>query len=107
MGAGDGAEERDAQRATGARGDGEGDGLAVGPVGGVDAEYWGCGAGEEVRRLEHLDAVFLRVLRVFRVGARDEHAAVHEEDGFGVVEARDGRVGHHAYALVYGLAGVV
>jgi hypothetical protein len=44
---------------------------------------------------------------IFWVGARDEDAAVVEEDGFGVVEAVDCGVGHDAEAAVYRLAGVV
>jgi hypothetical protein len=62
---------------------------------------------------EDLDAVFFGEgidgvgVVACGVGAGDEDAAVEEDDGFGVVEARDGGVGHYGHALVYGLCWVV
>ena len=87
--------------------DGDGDGLGVGPVGVGDGEGRLGVAGEEVGRDEDLDAVLLRVDAVLGVGAGDHDAAVAHEDGFGVVEARDGGVGHDAHAGVDRFGGVV
>lgn len=64
-------------------------------------------AGEEIRRREDLDTVFLRVHAILRIGARDHDAPVGEEDGFRVVEARDGGVGHNGHAGVGCEGGVV
>ena len=88
------AEEGYAEIRGAARGDRDGDGGAVGPVLVLDGESGLSEAGEEVRRDEDLDAVFLRVDVIFGVGAGDHDATVREKDGFGVVEARDDGVGH-------------
>lgn len=102
-----GAQQGDAEVRGAAGRDGDGDGGAVRPVLVCDG-VGGLGvAGEEVGRDEDLDAVLLGVDVVFRVGARDQDAAVLEEDGFGVVEAGDDGVGHDGDALADGLGGVV
>ena len=107
VGARFGAEERHADVGGAAGSDGDGDGGAVGPVC-VGDGVGGLGvAGQEVGRDEDLDAVFLGVDVVLGVGARDHDAAVLEQDGFGVVEAGDDRVGHDGDALADGLGGVV
>ena len=102
----DRAEHADLQVRDVARGDGDRDGgrVAVGPVGGGDGEGGAREAGEQVWRREDLDTVFLGpfaaglVVVARRVGARDHDAPVEEGDGFGVVEAGYGRVGHDGHA---------
>ena len=109
MGAADGAHERDLHRRSRALVQRDLDlvGLAVGPVRGGDGVGGRGQARHAVGRDEDLDAVLLRVDAVLGVGARDHDAAVVHEDGLGVVEARDGGVGHDAHALVDGRGGVV
>lgn len=82
-------------------------GIAIGPIDVGDVELRSAGVTHEVRRDEDFDAVFLGVLAVFRVGARNQHAAVIHEDGFTVVETRDGCVGHDGHAVADGFGGVV
>ena len=71
------------------------------------------GAGEEVGRREDLDAVLLwpfaswLVIIAGWIGAGYHDAAVEQNDGFGVVEAGYGRVGHDRHTAVERLGRVV
>ena len=109
MGAALGAHERDPHRGRGAllEGDDDLDSLAIGPILIRDGEGGRGQAGEGVGGREDFAAVFLGVHAVLGIGAGDHDAAVLHENGFGMVKARDGGVGHDAEAGVDGLAGVV
>ena len=107
MGAGFGPEERHAEISGAAGSNGNGDASAVRPVFIRDGEIRLRQAGEEIRRDENLDAVFLRVDLILGVGAGDEDATVLHDDGFGVVEAGDDGVCHDGDAGADGLRGIV
>jgi hypothetical protein len=100
MGAADGAHEGDLGRGAAGHGDGNGVTVAVARLAVVDGVRGLGGAAHEVGRDEDLNAVLLRVRGGFGVGARDKDAAVLQQDGFGVVQAVDGRVGHDGEARV-------
>ncbi len=89
------------------RGDGESVRGAIRPVCLSDVEGRGGKTGEKIRGNEDFNAVFLRETSVFGVGTGDKDASVLEEDGFAVVEAVDGCVGHDGHTLVDGFGGVV
>ena len=71
--------------------------------------------GKEIRRCKDFDAVFLWVLgvrgvasnRILGIRTRDHYPAVGKEDGFGVVHAGYGCVGHYGDAGVEGEGRVV
>jgi hypothetical protein len=66
-----------------------------------------CRVAHEIGGNEDLNAVLLDVGSGFGVRARDEDAAVEEQDGFRVVQAVDGGVGEDSEARVEGRSGVV
>ena len=101
------AQKRNAQVRRAAFRHRDGNRRAVRPVRILNRERRLREAGEEIRRREDLDAVFLRIDVIFWIGARDHDAAVLEEDGFRVVEAGDDGVCHDGDAGADGLAGVV
>lgn len=107
MGAGLRAQERNAQIGRAAFRHRDGNRRTVRPVRIRNRERRLRETREEIRRREDLNAVFLRIDVIFRIGARDHDAAVLEEDGFGVVEAGDDGVCHDGDAGADGLAGVV
>ena len=107
VGAGLGAHEGEAHGPAAGERDRHRDRLAVAPVLVRDRVGRLRLARLEVRRHEDLDARLLDQPVGLGVGAADEHAAVREEDGFRVVEAVDGGVGHHGHARVDGLGWVV
>ena len=91
MGGADGSDEGDLGGASEVGGEGEGDGLTVGPVLVLHGEGGlGC-PGQDVVGREVLEPIFLGVDRVLRVGTRYQDAAVGHENRLGVVQARNGR----------------
>lgn len=71
MGAGFGAEHRDAGGAPAVDLHGDGDGGAIIPILIGDGKRGAGTAGKEVRGYENFHAILLRVFSVFGVGARD------------------------------------
>jgi hypothetical protein len=65
-----------------------------------------CGVAHEVRWYEDFDTVLLDVGCALGVGSGNEDTAVLQQDGFGVVEAVDSRVGEDGEAGVEGRGGV-
>ena len=99
---------------------GNGDSITISPIPIRNRKCRLCAASLKVRRQELLNAMFLDladcdrfltalvlVVAGLRVGAGDQDGAVLEEDGFAVVVAVDGGVGHEGHALVDWLAWVV
>ena len=107
MGAGLGAQERHAQIGRAALRHCERDRRAIRPVFIRDGEIRLGEAGEQVRRHEDLDTVFLRINFIFGIRARDEDATVLEDKGFGMVEAGDDCICHDGDALTDRLGRVV
>lgn len=88
---------------------GEGIAAAVFPILLVfgDVESRTGRVAHEIGRDEDLDAVLFWITIVERVGAGDENATVVKEDGFRVVHAGNGGVGHDGETTVEWLAWVV
>ena len=107
VGAGLGADEGDLDVVRAAGGNGDGDRSAIIPILIRDREGRLRQARKEVGGDEDLDAVFLWVFPVLRVGAGDEDAAVLEEDSLGVVEAGDDGVGHDGEARADRESGII
>lgn len=100
--------------------DGDCDSITISPIPIRNRKCRLCAASLKVRRQKLLNAMFLDladcdrlltalvlVVAGLRIGAGDEDGAVLEEDGFGVVVAVDGCVGHEGHALVDWFAWVV
>lgn len=89
------------------QGDGDGDLLAVCPIGIGDCVRWRGQAGHSVGGNEYLNPILFWVDTVLGIRSGDHDSSIGHENGFGVVQTSDCGIGHDGHAGVHWCGRVV